>query len=545
MQFANWPMRFKLGAAFTAVLIILGGVALFALASLEETKNRTDEMVEQDLAKAMWAKEVVANTLEIAGRVYSAATAADDAGTTSEITAIEALRASNTEHLKQLDETIHSEHGRKLLARVTEARGRVSETYAPLYELLRAKNASGSLDFIRQSFNPNSDALIAALKEIGDYQMLRMNNAVAANDAQHAKARMLVIGALACGLLLCIALSVTLNRLVQGPLNVAQACARRMADGDLGMDWRGVRINGDELGQTLAALRAMQTSMNTMLGQIARSANEVGRAAGNVAASAQEVSQASSAQSEASSSSAAAMEQLTVSIDQVAQNADQASVKANEADRLGAAGGAAVDAAGESTRDIATRIENTAEYVAGLSADLKRIGSVSAAIREVADQTNLLALNAAIEAARAGEHGKGFAVVADEVRKLAERAARSAGEIAGMVESVELRAGEAVTAMQSSRDAVSGVLANAEEAVDSVSKSRQGAQETQVAMQAIRDTLAEQLTASAQIARHIESIAQAAEENNAAANAANEESQRLLKESRSLAEAVGSFRLAV
>jgi methyl-accepting chemotaxis protein len=538
-------MRFKLGAAFAAVLIILGGVALFALASLEEMKGRTDEMVEQDLAKAMWAKEIIANTLEVAGRVYSAATTTEDAGIANEISTIETLRASNTEHLKRLDETIHSEHGRELLVRVTEARSRVSETYAPLYALLRAKNTSGSLDFIRQHFNPNSDALVAALKEIGDYQMLRMNNAVTANDAQHTKASRLVIGVLACGLLLCITLSVTLNRLVQGPLNVAQACARRMADGDLGMDWRGVRINGDELGQTLAALRAMQASMNTMLGQIARSANEVGRAAGNVAASAQEVSQASSAQSEASSSSAAAMEQLTVSIDQVAQNADQASVKASEADRLGAAGGAAVDAAGESTRDIATRIENTAEYVAGLSADLKRIGSVSGAIREVADQTNLLALNAAIEAARAGEHGKGFAVVADEVRKLAERTARSAGEIAGMVESVELRAGEAVAAMQNSRNAVSGVLANAEEAVDSVSKSRQGAQATQVAMQAIRDTLAEQLTASAQIARHIESIAQAAEENNAAANAANEESQRLLKESRSLAEAVGSFRLAV
>jgi len=544
MRFSDWPMRLKLGAAFAAVLVIIGGVAVFAMTSLADMKARNDAVIGQDVAKAMWAKDVIANTLDIAHRAHVAASSTDDGAIAAAIAEIEKLRAANGQRLKQLEAAIVSEQGRVQLARAVEARGRVSQTYDSLYERLRSKDTAASLDYVKQTFAPASNDLMAAARAIGTFQDERMKAAVALNNEEHARARAWVISTLVLAVLLSIALILMLNHLIQKPLAVARGCAQRMAEGDLSMAWEGIAVPHDELGQTLSALRRTQESLSRMLGQIAQSAAEVGRAAGNVATSAREVSEASAVQSESSASSAAAMEQLTVSIDQVAENASEASAKADESDRLGAAGGEAVSAAGHSSRDIATRIETTAERLSSLSGDLQRIGSVTSVIQEVADQTNLLALNAAIEAARAGEQGRGFAVVADEVRKLAERASSSAAEIARMVQSVEAGAAEVVAAMQDSRDAVAGVLESAETATRSVSQSRHGAQETQQAVQSIRDTLAEQRGASTQIARHIEAIAQAAEENSSAARSANEESQRLLEEAERLKAALNTFRLA-
>jgi len=544
MRFSDWPMRLKLGAAFAAVLVIIGGVAVFAMASLADMKTRNDVVIGQDVARAMWAKDVIANTLDIAYRARVAASSTDDGAIAAEIAEIEKLRAANGQRLKRLEGAIVNEQGRVHLARAVEARQRVSQTYDTLYERLRSKDVNASLDFVKQTFAPASVELMAAARAIGSFQDERMRAAVSLNNEEQARARVWVISTLVLAVLLSVALILMLNHLIQKPLAVARGCALRMAEGDLSMTWEGVAVPHDELGQTLSALRRTQESLGRMLAQIAQSAGEVGRAAGNVATSAREVSEASAVQSESSASSAAAMEQLTVSIDQVAENASEASAKADESDRLGAAGGDAVSAAGHSSRDIATRIETTAERLSSLSGDLQRIGSVTSVIQEVADQTNLLALNAAIEAARAGEQGRGFAVVADEVRKLAERASSSAAEIARMVQSVEAGAAEVVAAMQDSRDAVAGVLESAETATRSVSQSRHGAQETQQAVQSIRDTLAEQRGASTQIARHIEAIAQAAEENSSAARSANEESQRLLEEAERLKAAVNTFRLA-
>ena len=543
MSFDNWSMRAKLCAAFGTILALLGGVAVFALVNLAQMERSTDALIREDVAKGMWAKQVMANTLDIAQRVYRATTLDDVTVIRREIAAIEGLRASNAKFMQMLDAHVEDAQGRELIARVIDLRTRVGDVYEPLYARLNARDLTASIATIHKDFDPYSDALIATLQAFGVYQKHHTDEAVAATKAQEAQARELIIGALVCAVALSIALVYMLNSAVQGPLIVARTCARQMAEGNLGMDWSRQSIGKDEIGQTLQAMRAMQDAMNGLLSEITRSAGQVGVAATNVAGAAEEVSRSSAAQSEASASSAAAMEQLSVSIDQVALNADEASAKAIEADALGEAGGAAVDAAGHSTRDIAARIEATALQVAALGADMARIGSISDVIRDVAEQTNLLALNAAIEAARAGEQGRGFAVVADEVRKLAERARHSATEITRMVDAVEGRAAEAASAMQDSRGAVAGVLASAERAMSSVARSRSGAQETQVAVKAIRDTLAEQMTASAQISRNIESIAQAAEENSAAAQAANSESQRLLAESQNLARAVAGFRL--
>jgi len=210
---------------------------------------------------------------------------------------------------------------------------------------------------------------------------------------------------------------------------------------------------------------------------------------------------------------AAAIEQLSVSVDHVEENAGTAHSVSLEAGTAASTGAGVVhNAAAEIARisDAVTRASNSLSELEGISGE---IGNIVAAIREIADQTNLLALNAAIEAARAGEQGRGFAVVADEVRKLAERTASSTHEISNMVGRIQNRTKQAVGEMQTGVQRVGEGVQAARNAGDSVAAIQPQTERVVVAAREIREALAEQATAAREVARTVEQIAQMAELN--------------------------------
>jgi methyl-accepting chemotaxis protein len=224
------------------------------------------------------------------------------------------------------------------------------------------------------------------------------------------------------------------------------------------------------------------------------------------------------------------VEQVTVSINHVADSTREALGIAKHAGELSAEGGEVIDRAVGEMKRIAESVRAVADSIANLDQQSERISSIVQTIKDVADQTNLLALNAAIEAARAGEAGRGFAVVADEVRKLAERTTQATGEIGGMIGGIQSSAQTAVVAM---RDAVSQVdrgTGLAEEAGSAIVSIRSATSEVTGVMNDISAAISEQGVASTSIAQQVERVAQAAEENSAAAresSAAAEELRRL------------------
>jgi methyl-accepting chemotaxis protein len=176
---------------------------------------------------------------------------------------------------------------------------------------------------------------------------------------------------------------------------------------------------------------------------------------------------------------------------------------------------------------IAETVRQTSHTIEELGQHSNQISSIVQVIKDVADQTNLLALNAAIEAARAGEQGRGFAVVADEVRKLAERTSKATDEISQMIGSIQSSAHAAVTGMGSTVRQVDGGVALARQAGDAINQIKEGSGQVVVVVNDISAALAEQSAASNDIAVHVEKVAQMSEENSAAASKSASEASQL------------------
>jgi methyl-accepting chemotaxis protein len=192
---------------------------------------------------------------------------------------------------------------------------------------------------------------------------------------------------------------------------------------------------------------------------------------------------------------------------------------------------------------IAEIVGKASKVIQTLGEDSQQISSVVQVIKEVADQTNLLALNAAIEAARAGEQGRGFAVVADEVRKLAERTAQSTGDISTMISKMQVSSKEAVEEMSHVVEQVESGQALAQEAGERIRSILDEANRVSDAVTEISAALKEQSQASQDIARHVESIAQMTDENHAAAEESASGAQELSQLAHEINDVLAKFKV--
>ena len=297
----------------------------------------------------------------------------------------------------------------------------------------------------------------------------------------------------------------------------------------------------DEIGQIGHSFNQMIQSFQEIIQQVITNSRGVMQAAGKLSESSHRVAVSSQSQSDATAAMAAAVEEVTTSIDHVADSSQETHNIARKSGELSVQGGEVVQGAAEEMSKIADSVNQSSQFILRLGEHSNQISAIVNVIKEIADQTNLLALNAAIEAARAGEQGRGFAVVADEVRKLAERTARSTEEITAMIGSIQSGTQHAVESMQEGSARVTEGVAMATRAGESMGQIREGASQVISAVSDISSALREQSAASNQVAQNVERIARMTEENSVAANEIAGEAQQLEDLAGALENAVSRF----
>ena len=291
------------------------------------------------------------------------------------------------------------------------------------------------------------------------------------------------------------------------------------------------------------SMRRMVSSLNNMIRQLSDNARELVTAATEVASTSEQMSRGAREQTSQVTQVSSAVEQMTATIIESSKNSGEATEVAKRASSTATTGGEVVSRTIGSMQKIAGTVRDSAQSIGKLAQAAEQIGQIISVIDDIADQTNLLALNAAIEAARAGEQGRGFAVVADEVRKLAERTSKATGEITQMIKGIQAQTNDAVQSMESGIKQVEDGRAMTDQAGNSLQEIVSMSQRVMSMIQQIASATAEQSSAAEEISRTIEHVASISRESSVGAEQSAAAAEELNRQAESLRQMVSSFRI--
>jgi methyl-accepting chemotaxis protein len=353
--------------------------------------------------------------------------------------------------------------------------------------------------------------------------------------------RMVLIGATAVALVMSLLCAVLITQVIVGPLQRVVSLARRVADGDLSENLTIDRR--DELGQLMQAMQQMTENLRMLMTRLSDGIAQLAAAAEEMSAVTEQTSVGVGQQKLETDQVATAMNEMTATVQDVARNAESAAHSAASADVQAQQGQAVVRQTIERIEELARSIEASAESIERLKHDSSGIGSVLDVIKGVADQTNLLALNAAIEAARAGEAGRGFAVVADEVRALARRTQESTLEIEGLIGALQSGSQTEVEVMGKSCGLAGQTVEAAQLAGEALNAINAAVSSIQQMNQQIATASEQQSAVAEEINRSVSSIRDVADQSAAATEQTSAASADLARLGSELQSQVARFRL--
>jgi methyl-accepting chemotaxis protein len=530
-----------LAAPLLCVLLMLALGATGVL-SINAMGSALRELFEQRFSQVLLVKGLESSLLQAHADAYSLFTALDgmpedrvtarissiDAALSRIDGQIQALRSS--ESFPEQDRAVLGKVGHEL----TNYRKAVN-TALDMATMDPAMGRSGMQtadDVFRQITSGVTEALQAQTDSAGER--------FEAADAGSKRALMLSGLILLVSLVLAIATSVFMASRIARPMAEAVSVAARVADGDLTL--RIAPRSKDEVGQLLAALARMQEGLRTVIGEVQTGAREVETASHTMSEMTSGVADSVSQQGDSLAHISDMVASLTQSVWSAAERTEAVVRVAHETSQTASAGRDQVQRAATEVRKIVSTVDETAHSMTDLVSSAEEISGFANVIHEIADQTNLLALNAAIEAARAGEQGRGFAVVADEVRKLAEKTSSATLQIQQMIEHVQTQARQAAGEMDVARSHVESGVAEVESLREPLCRLDEGAMQSLANLRELSEVARHQSSASSDIAQRVEEINRSSAANSSAVGLGREAADELERLAQGLLNTIERFR---
>lgn len=369
-----------------------------------------------------------------------------------------------------------------------------------------------------------------------------------AQTAQHGGERSIssaqkqMLAIFAIGIVSLCLLAMLIVSSVAGPLQRLRTTIERVGTHN-DFSLRAEEAGRDEVAQAASAFNLLLERVQGALREVMSGAGKIDSAADQTSSMAERVASSASLQNDAAAAIAGAVEQMSAAIGQINSSTQDAHARARDAATAADAGAATIRRTSQESDQVVAEVSKASETISALGNESERISTIVKVIKEVAEQTNLLALNAAIEAARAGEQGRGFAVVADEVRQLAERTRNSAEEIREMVGSMQASTRQAVADMAGVAARTQKSRALSENAAASMAEILESASQVSEAISEVSAALAEQDRTAQTITRRVEAVAQMSEENCDTGAHAAEVSRELNGAAGNLRQAINQFRV--